>query len=159
MRRLCPSCKKPHTPDPNQLRQVNVTNDPPESLKIFKANGCEKCRFTGYAGRTAIYEIAQITDEFRRAIVEERAANDLKRIAIRNGMRPLRHDGWDTCKRGRTTIEEVLRVTMVDEILTDDETTGHMSDTEIEAKLASGEGQPDVEKLQEFKAPETTQEG
>lgn len=143
VRRLCPDCKKPYKPESNLLRQVNVTGDDPASIELYRANGCEKCRYTGYAGRTAIYEVVQITEDFRRAVVDRVPANELKKIAIENGMRPLRHDGWLKCKAGMTTIEEVLRVTMVDEILTDDE-TGQLEDVE-KVETESTESKPEAQ--------------
>ena len=121
VRRLCPHCKQQYSPDPQQLKRVNVTNEDPATLTLYRNRGCEKCRYTGFLGRTAIYEIVKITEEFRRLIVERAPANILKRLAVKNGMRPLRHDGWFKCKAGLTTVEEVLRVTMEDEILTFDE--------------------------------------
>ncbi|MCE5228125.1 Flp pilus assembly complex ATPase component TadA [bacterium] len=117
VRKLCPYCKKPFVPEPELLRRVNVGGDDPASLHLYKAAGCEKCRYTGFMGRTAVYEIVQITEEFRRLIVERAPANILKRLAVKQGMQPLRHDGWAKCKAGLTTIDEVLRVTMEDEML------------------------------------------
>jgi type II secretory ATPase GspE/PulE/Tfp pilus assembly ATPase PilB-like protein len=121
VRRLCPACKQAYKPDLKQLKQVNVTNDDPASLTIYRNRGCEKCRFTGYAGRTAIYEIARITEEFRRMVVERVPANVLKKVAMKDGLLPLRHDGWMKVKQGLTTIEEVLRVTMEEEIMVSEE--------------------------------------
>ncbi|MEN6625372.1 MAG: ATPase, T2SS/T4P/T4SS family [Candidatus Sumerlaeia bacterium] len=117
VRKLCPHCKKPYVPEPDLLRRVNVSGDDPASLHLYKAAGCERCRYTGFMGRTAVYEIVQITEEFRRLIVERAPANVLKKLAIKQGMQPLRHDGWAKCKAGLTTIDEVLRVTMEDEML------------------------------------------
>lgn len=120
VRRLCPHCKQVYTPSAKELRQVNVTNDDASKLTLYRNRGCEKCRYTGYLGRTAIYEVAPITEELRRKVVDRVPATELKKIAMKNGMRPLRHDGWQKCKDGLTTIEEVLRVTMDDEIVSDD---------------------------------------
>ena len=58
-----------------------------------------------------------MTEDFRQLIVSRSTAGDLKAVAMRNGMRPLRHDGWVKCKMGNTTIDEVLRVTLEDEIM------------------------------------------
>jgi len=79
--------------------------------------GCEKCRYTGYRGRTAVYEMVKINESLRRLIVDRTAANILRQEAIRQGMRPIRHDGWTKIKAGITTIDEVLRVTMEDEFI------------------------------------------
>ncbi len=121
VRKLCEHCKQAYIPEPDQLKRVNVTHDDPKSLSLYRNRGCEKCRYTGFSGRTAVYELVEITEDFRRLIVERRPANELKQVAVRTGMRPLRHDGWSKCKAGITTIEEVLRVTMEDEM----EIAGH----------------------------------
>ncbi|MCX7015846.1 MAG: ATPase, T2SS/T4P/T4SS family [Candidatus Sumerlaeota bacterium] len=122
VRVLCPDCKTLHEPSKEQLRMVNVTNDDPTNLKIYRQRGCEACRYTGFRGRTAIYEIVPISETLRRMIVERQPANILKQQAVREGMRPLRYDGWAKVKAGLTTIDEVLRVTIVeDEILIEGE--------------------------------------
>lgn len=117
VRVLCPHCKQPYQPDAAVMKRVNVTGDSLDSLQIYRQRGCEKCRFTGFSGRTAVYEIVQITEGFRRLVVERSPANVLKRYAMDQGMRPLRHYGWEKIKAGITTIEEVLRVTLEDEML------------------------------------------
>lgn len=120
VRLLCPHCKQVHKPAESQLRLVNVTNDDPAGLTIYRARGCEACRYMGYLGRTAVYEIAQVSETLRRLIVERQPANVLKVEAIRTGMQPLRHAGWEKVKEGLTTIDEVLRVTMIDEVLAEE---------------------------------------
>ncbi|MFW6286455.1 MAG: GspE/PulE family protein [Candidatus Sumerlaeota bacterium] len=112
VRVLCTECKAPFDPPSDLLARVNVTRDDPKDLHLYRPRGCETCRYTGYRGRTAVYEMASITDNFRRLIVENATAVELKRDAVRRGMRPLRHDGWKKAKEGITSIEEVLRVTM-----------------------------------------------
>ncbi len=135
VRRLCPHCKQAYTPDPDQVRRVSGGADVGTDLHLFRQRGCEKCRYTGFMGRTAVYEIVKITEEFRRLIVERAPANILKRLAVKQGMRPLRHDGWAKCKAGLTTIDEVLRVTMEDEIMSIEEE----SEKKVVAE-ADGEG-------------------
>ena len=115
VRKLCLECKQPCKTDPHQLARVNVTGDDPDSFQLYRNRGCEKCRYTGFSGRTAIYEIVQITEEFRRMMVDRAPANELKKLAVKNGLLPMRHGGWMKCKEGVTTTEEVLRVTMEDE--------------------------------------------
>ncbi len=121
VRVLCPDCKTVYEPPEDQLRMVNVTNDDVSKLKLYRQRGCELCRYTGFRGRTAIYEIVRISETLRRMIVERRPANELKVEAVNNGMRPLRHDGWGKVKAGITTIDEVLRVTLEDEVILEGE--------------------------------------
>jgi type II secretion system protein E len=115
VRMLCPDCKTPFEPPEELLRRVNMTGDRPESLQLFRSRGCESCRYTGYKGRTAVYEMVDVTESLRRLIVKNAEHSDLKREAIKLGMQPLRHDGWTKIKKGVTSIEEVLRVTMEEE--------------------------------------------
>jgi type IV pilus assembly protein PilB len=120
VRLLCLECRVSFQPTASEIRTVNVTDDDPSSLTLYRHRGCEACRYTGFRGRTAIYEIAQIGDSLRRLIIERAPSNVLKKEATRTGMRPLRHDGWDKVKAGLTTIEEVLRVTQEDEMIIED---------------------------------------
>lgn len=122
VRLLCPQCKMPFKPTAEQLKQFNLNGEMSQldSLNIYRARGCESCRYTGFRGRTAIYEIVPVTESLRRMIVERRPATELRVEAIRNGMHPLRQDGWDKVKAGLTTIEEVLRVTQEDEAFDDE---------------------------------------
>ena len=83
--------------------------------KIFVGKGCEKCRFTGFKGRTAIHEILVINDEIRELIVKRTSANIIRDKAISQGMKTLRQDGLDKVCKGITTIEEVIRVTQQEE--------------------------------------------
>jgi type II secretory ATPase GspE/PulE/Tfp pilus assembly ATPase PilB-like protein len=116
VRMLCKDCKEKFVPSADPLRRVNVTKDAPGSFEVYRPRGCESCRYTGYKGRTAIYEMVQVKEGFRRLIVENASTNDLKRLAIRQGMQPMRQDGWNKIKQGTTSIEEVLRVTMEEDM-------------------------------------------
>ena len=116
VRVLCTDCKVAFDPPDDLLRRVNVTQEPRESLRIFRPRGCEACRYTGYRGRTAAYEMVQVAESFRRLVVERASTSALREHATKTGMRPLRHDGWTKIKAGITSIEEVLRLTMEEDI-------------------------------------------
>jgi type II secretory ATPase GspE/PulE/Tfp pilus assembly ATPase PilB-like protein len=79
--------------------------------------GCDQCRQTGYQGRAAIYEICLITEPLRKLIMQKRDGGELKQCAIVEGMETLRQDGWRRVAQGKTTIEEVVRVTQTDEVM------------------------------------------
>ena len=79
--------------------------------------GCENCRQTGYQGRLAIYEICVVTEPLKRLIMQKRDGGELKQCAIAQGMLTLRQDGWRRVQEGKTTIEEVVRVTQTDEVM------------------------------------------
>ena len=115
VRVLCKECKTSYRPKEGVIRQVNATMEPTDNIDFQRPVGCESCRYTGYRGRTAVYEIIKMNEELRRNIVASAPANIIKKIAILDGMKPIRHDGWFKVKNGITTIEEVLRVTMEDE--------------------------------------------
>jgi type II secretion system protein E len=115
VRVLCPSCKSQFDPPEDLLARVNMTNEDRAGLQLYRPRGCEACRYTGYRGRTAVYEMVHVTEIFRRLIVENASNAQLKAQAIRDGMQPLRYDGWKKIKQGMTSIEEVLRVTMEDD--------------------------------------------
>jgi type II secretion system protein E len=119
VRVLCPACRRPAKLDPELIRQVNMTKDDTEGLTLYEPVGCESCRYTGYAGRTALHEVLRVNEAVRRKIVANASANEIKNIAIQNGMEPIRYDGWYKIRSGMTTAEEVLRVTMEDEFNTD----------------------------------------
>ena len=110
VRLVCPYCKKKVAITEDVVNQFESGSDS-SSLKIFEGKGCEACRFTGYRGRTGIYEILVINEKIRELIDHKTAANKIKEKAITLGMRTLRQDGWEKIKMGLTTISEVLRVT------------------------------------------------
>ena len=114
VRVLC-ACKQPHTPLEQALTRVNIKHEDTTGMTMYRAVGCEQCRFTGYRGRTAVYEIVRMDEELRRLVVNRDSAYVLKKYAMSQGMRPLRQLGWEKIKSGITTIDEVLRVTMEDE--------------------------------------------
>lgn len=115
VRVLCKECKMSYHPKEGLIRQVNMPNDSIEDIEFKRPVGCELCRYTGFKGRTAVYEIIKMDEELRRNVVASAPANIIKRIAVEHGTKPLRYDGWLKIKKGATTIEEVLRVTMEDE--------------------------------------------
>jgi type II secretory ATPase GspE/PulE/Tfp pilus assembly ATPase PilB-like protein len=81
----------------------------PETL--YKGRGCRQCQGTGYRGRLGIFEMMMVTDDVRSLIVENASAPELRKIAINQGMRTLREDGFRHLNDGRTTVEEIMRVT------------------------------------------------
>ncbi len=82
-----------------------------ETIATFKGAGCDHCYGTGYRGRVGIFEMMELNDELRAAIMRNEDASILTSLARRNGMHNLREDGWLKVRRGVTTAEEVIRVT------------------------------------------------
>jgi type II secretory ATPase GspE/PulE/Tfp pilus assembly ATPase PilB-like protein len=112
VRRNCPDCAVPHTPEEGILELefgARLADVPDATFK--KGPGCDKCRHTGYRGRRAIYEIMPFTNDIKQMTVQRATALDIKQLALKQGMKTLRKSGWHRAMRGETTIEEVLRVT------------------------------------------------
>ncbi len=119
IRTICPHCKVPSTYSPTHLREINFPIE--LGVTFSRGYGCEHCRHTGYQGRMAIHEICVISERMRKLIVNKAGGNTLKHAATLGGMKTLRQDGWRRVAEGRTTIEEVLRVTQEDEAQTEGE--------------------------------------
>jgi type II secretory ATPase GspE/PulE/Tfp pilus assembly ATPase PilB-like protein len=81
------------------------------TIEVFRGAGCEACHGTGYRGRVGIFELMDLEEQLRAAIMRNEDASKLTAQARRNGMRNLREDGWDKIRRGVTTVDEVVRVT------------------------------------------------
>src|SRR5262249_35468883 len=107
VRKLCPDCKTPYEPDANE-RSVFGRNKPD---RLYKAVGCGACNFSGYRGRTGIYELLTADDELRHRVHDSAAESDVREYAVEAGMTRLRDDGLRWVREGATSLDEVLRVT------------------------------------------------
>lgn len=115
VRTICTHCTKPQPYDPAYLESVGFPSEYGHTFQ--RGDGCEHCRHTGYLGRTAIYEICEVTERLREEIVHKANGSVLKAVAMSEGMINLRADGWRRVKLGQTTVEEIIRVTQEDEAL------------------------------------------
>ena len=88
---LCSDCKVPHTLTPGELKIIDVEKAPADAA-IFKADGCPKCNYRGYDGRTTVCELLMIDDEIRPLILSKVDAATLKKKAVQQGMTTLRQD-------------------------------------------------------------------
>ncbi len=120
VRTICHDCKEAVGYPVDYLNEIGAIVSP--DFKYYRGAGCENCRHTGYRGRMAIYEICVVTEPLKRLIMQKRDGGELKQCAIAQGMTTLRQDGWRRVAEGKTTIEEVVRVTQTDEMMA--ETTG-----------------------------------
>jgi type IV pilus assembly protein PilB len=112
-RRICSQCKEEVDVQPQALINLGYKKDEVGTFKVFKGRGCEKCNNTGYKGRVALIEVMAIDDDVRELILSGGTAIDIKRKAIENGMISLRRSGLIKIKEGVTTIEEVVRETVL----------------------------------------------
>ena len=110
IRKICAACRIPAAPNPADLHALGIS-EAPEAVSLFKGAGCERCRGTGYRGRTGIYELFAVGEEIRGLILRKASTGEIRRRAIEQGMLTLREDGWAKAKAGITTAEEILRVT------------------------------------------------
>ena len=117
VRTICSNCKEEQKVDRDYLRQMNCPEHVLEEGKFYHGAGCEECRNQGYKGRLAIYELLVMSEAIRPLILNREASSVIGQVAVSEGMRTLRDDGWQKVMNGQTTIEEILRVTMSDEHL------------------------------------------
>ena len=117
VRTICTGCSTEQTVEPDYLRKVGFPESDIATTRFLRGRGCERCRQLGYQGRMGIYELLNLTEAVRPLILNHSAASTIAQCAMGEGMRTLRSDGWVKVKAGRTTIEEVLRVTQAEEHL------------------------------------------
>ena len=110
-RRICLECRESTEVPVSALLDAGFRPEEVETVKLYKGSGCPSCANTGYRGRTAIHEMLSVTGEVQNAIVQRRSANEIREIAIKQGMRTLRDAGLRKMARGITTFEEVMRAT------------------------------------------------
>jgi type IV pilus assembly protein PilB len=113
VRRICTSCAEEVETPPQMLIQVGFAPDEVKVLKIKRGRGCERCNNGGYKGRIGLYEALQFSDEIRDMILSGASSIELKRKAIEEGMVSLRMAGLQKIREGVTTLEEVLRETVL----------------------------------------------
>ncbi len=113
VRMICPHCKAPRRITEGEFTALKETI-PAELLDdhrdFFQGKGCDVCHHTGYLGRMGIYEVLEVNDFIREAIMRRADAGEVKKIAVKNGMTTLLEDGFMKAVAGLTTIEEILRV-------------------------------------------------
>src|SRR5947207_1103169 len=97
------------------LIKIGFPEDEIATAKFWRGAGCDECRQLGYQGRLGIYELLLLNEAVRPLILHRAPASTIAQKAIEQGMRTLRHDGWNKVRAGLTTIEEVLRVTQTEE--------------------------------------------
>ena len=115
VRRICAACKEAYEPSDEILWELNLTSDDVKGKEFHYGRGCDTCNNTGYRGRQAIFEMMIMDDDLRNAIMGGGSTQQIRELAMRKGMRSLRESGLLSIYDGQTTIEEVVRETLVDE--------------------------------------------
>ena len=117
IRTICPVCKTEQAVDRDYLKRIGFPEAHIDTAKFWRGAGCEECRQQGYRGRKGIYELLIVTESLRPMIMNRAPASTIAARALEAGMRTLRMDGWKKVMEGTTTIEEVLRVTQIEEAI------------------------------------------
>ncbi len=111
VRTLCPHCKREVATDEEAWKQLVAPFKSRVPAKVCEPVGCLECRDTGYLGRMGVYEIMPLSPGLRRLVAQHADVADIRKLAIKEGMRPLRLSGAQKIAAGLTTIEEVMRLT------------------------------------------------
>lgn len=112
VRKLCLKCSKPTAMSAEELERIGFPKELAAGLR--QPVGCQHCRNSGYSGRLAIMEICMMTPALQELLQKRATGTELADQAMRDGMIPLRKDGWRKASMGLTSVEEVLRVTASD---------------------------------------------
>ena len=109
VRKICDRCKEAYMPPPELLQALGMTT----SKEFYRGRGCEECNFTGYKGRTAIFEILTISNEMRKIIFQSKGTDfdKISSLAQNQGIQTLRQHGIEKILNGITTPEEILLIT------------------------------------------------
>lgn len=109
-RRLCTHCKRPVHPTVSELAAAGFEYPEEVEATFFEAEGCTRCAQTGFRGRVGLHEVMLMSDEIARLATERASTDQIREVAISQGMRTLHQDGWLKVANGLTSINEVLRV-------------------------------------------------
>ena len=113
IRKICNNCKEPLKLPVEAFIEIGFSPEEAPSLKAYKGKGCTTCNGTGYKGRIGLYEVMEVTDELRELIIIGASAIELRKKAIDLGMITLRGSGLYKLREGITTIEEVVKETVL----------------------------------------------
>ncbi|PKL46423.1 MAG: pilus assembly protein PilB, partial [Planctomycetes bacterium HGW-Planctomycetes-1] len=115
VRKICLNCKEEYEPTEEQLLELDLTPDIVKGKKFYYGRGCDQCNQTGYRGRLGIFEIMTFTDGMRELVMNHASTNVLRNAAKKNGMITLREKGLNAIYDGLTTIDEVVKETVMEE--------------------------------------------
>ena len=116
-RKICTNCKVEDTTiTPQTLTACGIAPGSAEKIKVFKGKGCKLCNNTGYKGRVAIYEVMAITPAIKEIILRGGSSDDIKRMAIQEGMKTLRMSALTKVAQGLTTLDEAVTNSAADKM-------------------------------------------
>ena len=112
IRRVCPNCQEYYALSGQALDRLGLVEGKKDELKLVRSQGCRQCSYTGYFGRTGVFQFFEINPRVKRLIFEGADMHALRAEAIKQGMRTLRESAIEKLREGVTTVEEVLSVTL-----------------------------------------------
>jgi type IV pilus assembly protein PilB len=115
VRRICEDCRTEFEPSAEMLMELNLRPDEVRGRQFFYGKGCDRCNNSGYKGRMGLYEMIVMNDELRDLISQGVSTDDLRKACVRNGMRTLREAGLRAMFKGQTSLEEVVRETILED--------------------------------------------
>jgi type II secretory ATPase GspE/PulE/Tfp pilus assembly ATPase PilB-like protein len=104
---LCPHCKEPYEPTERELTVAGIERR--EGVTFYRPVGCEKCHHRGFSGLTAVSELLIVTDEIGQLIIDRADSTTIKKLAVEQGMIPLRQDAIEKVYQGITSISEMVK--------------------------------------------------
>jgi type IV pilus assembly protein PilB len=113
IRRVCQKCKEPEDIPVQALLNIGFGAEDAAKTSLFKGRGCATCNNTGYKGRVGLYEVLEISEEIRELVLSGASAMELRRLGMEEGMLSLRHSGLRKIRDGLTSVEEVVRETVL----------------------------------------------
>jgi type IV pilus assembly protein PilB len=116
VRKICNFCRTEYTPTEEIAMQMGYTLEDAKSKKFYYGRGCDRCNNTGYKGRMGIFELLIMNEELRSLITAEVSLDEFRNVARKYGMRTLRESGLLAIHNGHSTVEEVVRETMLDDV-------------------------------------------
>jgi type IV pilus assembly protein PilB len=115
VRKICEDCRTEFEPSPEMLMELNLRPDNVHGKKFYYGKGCSRCNNTGYRGRNGIFELVIMNDELRDMISVGSSTDQLRESCRQHGMTTLRESGMTALHKGITTIEEVVRETILED--------------------------------------------
>jgi type IV pilus assembly protein PilB len=113
IRKICNECKTEIKTPLQTLIDIGFSPEEAKNIQTFKGEGCKTCNGTGYKGRIGLYEVMEVSDAIQELILVGATAREIKRKAVEEGMLTLRQSGLNKIKAGITTLDEVLRETVL----------------------------------------------
>jgi len=116
VRRICTECRTEFEPSDDLLMELQLPLDTARKYKFYYGKGCARCNNSGYKGRIGLYELLTVTDEIRDCVAAEQSADEIRDVARSQGMTTLREAGLKLIFDGKTTIDEVVRETVMEDV-------------------------------------------